>query len=41
MTVAVGLPFEFEITAKDIAVFCALVVLIAVAVWWRWRRWLR
>jgi hypothetical protein len=29
---SVGLPFEFEITVEDIAIVCALVVLIAVAV---------
>jgi len=38
MTVAVGLPFEFQITAEDIAVACALVVLIAVGAWVYWRR---
>jgi hypothetical protein len=32
------LPFHFEITAEDIAVACALVLLIAVAFWMRWRR---
>jgi hypothetical protein len=32
------LPFHFEITAEHIAVACVLVVLIAVAVWVRWRR---
>jgi len=32
MTMSVGLPFEFEITVEDIAIVCALVVLIAVAV---------
>ena len=32
MTMSVGLPFEFQITPEDIAVACALVVLIAVAV---------
>ena len=34
----VVLPFQFEITAEDIAVACALVILIVVAVWVRWRR---
>jgi hypothetical protein len=30
-----ALPFQFEITAEDIAVACALVALIAVGVWVR------
>jgi hypothetical protein len=30
--------WQFDITAEDIVAACALVVLIAVAVWWRWRR---
>jgi len=34
----VMLPFQFEITAEDIAVACALVVLIVVGIWVRWRR---
>lgn len=38
MTVAIGFPFEFQITAADIAVVCALIVLIAVGVWVYWRR---
>jgi len=28
---------HFEITAEDIAVACALVLLIAVGIWVRWR----
>jgi hypothetical protein len=35
---SVGLPFEFQITPEDIAVACALVVLIAVVIWVYWRR---
>jgi len=34
----VMLPFQFEITAEDIAVACALVGLIVVGIWVRWRR---
>jgi len=37
MTVSIGLPFEFEITTEDIAVACALVALIVVGIWVRWR----
>jgi len=32
------LPFDFQITGEDIAVACALVLLIAVGIWLRWRR---
>jgi hypothetical protein len=31
------LDFRFEITAEDIVAACALVILIVVGVWWRWR----
>jgi len=33
--------WRFEITAEDVVAACVLVVLIAGAVWWRGRRWLR
>jgi len=32
------LPFQFEITAEDIAVASVLVALIVVGIWWRWQR---
>jgi hypothetical protein len=33
-----ALPFQFEITAEDIAVTCALVILIVVGIWISKRR---
>jgi hypothetical protein len=33
--------WQFEIKGEDILAACALIILIAVAVWWRWRRSLR
>jgi hypothetical protein len=32
------LPFLYHVTAEDIAVACALAVLIAVGIWVRWTR---
>ena len=34
----VMLQFEYHITAEDIAVACALVLLIVVGIWVRWRQ---